>query len=84
NVGLAIGAGGARALSAVVTVLGTAGLGMVAGWLGLGAHDPLITWGSRLLAILVTFLLDAVAIAVLFRVLSGVRAPARALWTGSI
>lgn len=84
NVGLAIGAGGALALSAVVTVLGTAGLGMVAGWLGLGAHDPLITWGSRLLAILVTFLLDAVAIAVLFRVLSGVRAPARALWTGSI
>lgn len=84
NLGLAIGAGGALALSAVVTVLGTAGLGTVAGWLGIPPDDALIAWGSRILAIVVTFTLDAIAIAVLFRALSGVRAPARALRTGSL
>ncbi len=84
NLALAVGAGGALALSAAVTVLGTAGLDMVAGWLGVGTDDPIIAWGSRWLAIAVTFALDAVAIAVLFRVLSGVKAPARALWTGAV
>lgn len=83
NLGLAVAAGGALAASAVVTVLGTAGLGTVASWLGVAPDDPLVTWGSRLLAIVVTFVLDAVAIAVLFHSLSGVRAPARALWAGA-
>ncbi len=84
NVALAIGVGAALIASAAVTMLGTAGLGMVAGWLGLAREDPAIGWGTRLLAILVTFLLDAAVIAVLFRVLSGVRAPAKALWIGSL
>lgn len=84
NLALAIGAGGALAASAVVTVLGTAGLSTVASWLGVASDDPLVTWGSRIFAIVVTFALDAVAIAVLFRTLSGVRAPARALWTGAL
>lgn len=84
NLGLAIAAGGALAASAVVTVLGTAGLGTVASWLSVAPDDPLVVWGSRLLAIVVTFALDAVAIAVLFQALSGVRAPARALWTGAL
>ena len=84
NLALAIGVGGALLVSAVATMLGTAGLGLVAAWFGLGAHDPLISWGSRLLAIVLTFLLDAVAIAMVFRVLSGVKASAKALWTGSL
>ncbi|WP_454114887.1 YihY/virulence factor BrkB family protein [Microbacterium lacticum] len=84
NLALAVGVGGALLASAVATMLGTAGLAMVAGWLGLGAHDPLITWGSRILAIVLTFVLDAVAIAVVFRVLSGVKASAKALWIGSL
>lgn len=84
NLALAIGVGGALAASAVVTVLGTAGLGTVAGWLGVASDDPLVTWGSRGVALLVTFVLDAAAIALLFRVLSGLRVPARALWIGSL
>lgn len=84
NLGLAVAAGGALGLSAVVTVAGTAGLGALAGWLGLTPDDPLIAWGTRWLAIGITFVLDAVAVAALFRVLSGVRAPARALWTGAL
>lgn len=84
NLALAIGAGGALLASAAVTMLGTAGLGIVADWFGAAEDDPTIAWGGRLLAVGVTFALDAIAIAVLFRVLSGVRAPARALWTGSL
>jgi len=84
NLALAIGAGGALLASAAATMLGTAGLGAVAGWLGVGTGDAIVVWGSRWLAIGVTFVLDALAIAVLFRVLSGVKAPARALWTGAL
>lgn len=84
NLALAIAAGGALALSAAATVLGTAGLGVLASWFGVAADEPIIAWGTRWLAILVTFVLDAAAVAVLFRVLSGVRAPARALWTGAL
>ncbi len=84
NVGLAVAVGGALLASAVVTMLGTAGLDTVAQWLGVARDDAAIAWGTRLLAILVTFVLDAAAIAVLFRVLSGVRASATALWTGAL
>lgn len=84
NLALAVGVGGALAASAVVTVLGTAGLDTVAGWLSLPDDSPLITVGSRILAIVVTFALDAAAIAVLFRVLSGITASARSLWLGSL
>lgn len=84
NLALAVGAGGALVASAAATVLGTAGLSLVAGWFDLPADAPAITWGSRSLAIVITFVLDALAVAVLFRVLSGVRPAARSLWTGAL
>ncbi len=82
NLAIAVGAGIALGASAAVTVLGTAGLGNVADWLGLAHDHPLVSLGTRWLAIAVTFALDAVAIAVLFRLLSGVRPSPRALWPG--
>ncbi|MFT4213643.1 MAG: YihY/virulence factor BrkB family protein [Microbacterium sp.] len=84
NLALAIGVGAALVVSAAVTVLGTAGLDAVVGWLGIGRGDAILSWGSRVLAIIVTFALDAVAIAALFRVLSGLRPPASALWRGAL
>lgn len=84
NLALAVGIGGALAASAVVTFLGTAGVGMIVGWLGLPDDHALAVLGSRSVAVLVTFLLDALAIAVLFRVLSGVSARGRALWSGAL
>lgn len=83
NLGLAIAAGGALAASAVVTVLGTAGLGLAAEWFGVSPDEPALAFGGRAVAIVVTFVLDAVAIAVLFRALSGVIAKRRELWTGA-
>lgn len=84
NLALAIGVGGALAASAVITVFGTAGIGAVAGWLGLADDHPLVVFGTTSLALLVTFALDAVAIAVVFRLLSGLRPRARALWPGAL
>lgn len=84
NLALAVGVGGALVASAVLTASGTAGIGLVAAWAGVSADDPLVVWGSTGLAIAVTFVLDAVAIAVLFRTLSGVRATGRVLWSGAL
>jgi membrane protein len=84
NLAIALGAGVALGGSAVITVIGTAGLGSVADVLGLAPDHPLVAFGTRSVAIVVTLALDTVAVAVLFRLLSGVRAPARALWTGAL
>ena len=84
NLLLAIGIGGALAAAAAITVLGTAGVGLVAGWLGLSSESPLVVFSSRAVAIAIVFVLDAVAVAVLFRALSGVQAKARTLWIGAL
>ena len=84
NLGLAIGIGGALAASAALTALGTAGAGLLASWLGLGPDDVLATIGTRAASVIAVFILDTVVIAVLFRVLSGLRPSARSLWTGAL
>ncbi|MCT9821621.1 YihY/virulence factor BrkB family protein [Microbacterium sp. W1N] len=84
NLAIAIGTAVALGASAVITVLGTAGLGIVADWFGLSSDDPLLTFGTRALSILVTFALDAVAIALLFLLLSGVRGAGRAILPGAL
>ncbi|WP_438353225.1 YihY/virulence factor BrkB family protein [Microbacterium sp. CJ88] len=84
NLGIAIGFGGALALSAVVTFLGTAGVGILAGWLGLPADAPIATLGAQAVAVIAVFALDAVALAAVFRVLSGLRPSPRALWSGAL
>lgn len=84
NLALAIGIGAGLGASAAATVLGTAGLDIVADMFGLPHGHPIVSWGGRWIVILVTFVLDAAIIAILFRVLSGVRARARALWSGAL
>ncbi|MDT3343576.1 YihY/virulence factor BrkB family protein [Microbacterium aquilitoris] len=84
NLLLAIVIGVGLAAAAVATVLGTAGVGLVAGFVGVSPENPLTVGVSATVGILVTFLLDTAVVALLFRTLSGVRAPARALWTGAL
>lgn len=84
NLLLAIVIGAGLAAAAVATVLGTAGVGLVAGVIGVSPENPLTVGVSAAVGILVTFLLDTAVVALLFRTLSGVRAPARALWTGAL
>jgi membrane protein len=84
NLGLAVGFGGALALSAAVTFLGTAGVGALAEWLGLPADAPVAVLGTQAVAVIAVFALDAVAIAAIFRVLSGLKPSVRALWSGAL
>ena len=84
NLGLAVGIGGALVVAAGVTFLGTAGVGILGDLLGVGDSSPLVQFGGWLVALVVVFALDAVVVAVLFRVLAGVRAPRRALWGGAL
>lgn len=84
NLGLAVGAGLLLAASAAATVLGTAGLGVVADGLGVAHDHALVAVGARALAVAVTFAMDAVVVAALFRVLSGLRVTPGALWSGAV
>ncbi len=84
NLAVAVGVGVALAVAAGVTFFGTALVDVVGGWLGVPPDHPLSSWGTWLLSVVVVFVLDAVVIAVVFRVLSGVRASGRALWTGAL
>lgn len=84
NLVLAIVIGAGLAAAAVATVLGTAGVGLVADVVGVSPDEPVTVAVSAAVGILVTFVLDTVVVALLFRALSGIRPPARALWTGAL
>jgi membrane protein len=83
NLIIAIGIGAAFAASAVITFFANAGIGAFSNWLGLSENDPAAVIGTRAVSLVVVFILDAAAIAVLFRTLSGVKASLRALVPGA-
>ena len=83
NLLVAIAFGGLLALAAVLSALSSFGVEMVGSWIGIsatGATEIL----TRVVGIAVVFVIDTVAIAIIFRLLSGVKAPARALWAGAV
>lgn len=83
NLGIAIGFGLLLGVAAVVTFAGTSALGAVFDWFGIGERSPLADVGTRAVTILVTFVIDTVAVAGLFRLLSGLKPSARTLWVGA-
>ncbi|TDN93224.1 YihY/virulence factor BrkB family protein [Microbacterium sp. BK668] len=84
NLLLAIGIGAAFAAAAAVSFVGTAGVNVILGWFGVSENDVLGEIAARVVSIVVVFVLDAVAIAVLFLALSGVKPSARSLWSGAV
>lgn len=84
NLLLALLIGGVFVGAAGVTFAGELVVRQVATWVGLPEDSPLVFWTVRLLSLLVVLALNAVVIASAFRILSGVRATARALWTGAL
>jgi len=83
NLIIALGIGAAFAASAVITFYANAGIGALSAWLGRSHDDPLSVIGTRAVSLILVFVLDAAAIAVLFRTLSGVRPSLRALLPGA-
>lgn len=84
NLAIAIGFGALLGAAAVVTFAGTAALGAVFDWIGVADRSPLADIGTRSVTILVTFAIDTVAVAGLFRLLSGLKPSARSLWVGAV
>ncbi|MET0782991.1 MAG: YihY/virulence factor BrkB family protein [Leifsonia flava] len=81
NLGLAIGFGAALLAAAAVTYFSTAALDSVFSWAG---SSWLLDASSRGVSILVIFAIDTLVVAVMFRLLSGLRPDARSLWTGAV
>lgn len=81
---LAIGFGAMLVAAAAVTLLSTTALGTVFGWLGISSHDWLVDLSTRSVSIVVIFVIDTLVIAVMFRLLSGMRPSARSLWSGAM
>ncbi|GAA2462551.1 YihY/virulence factor BrkB family protein [Agromyces soli] len=84
NLAIAVGFGVALGAGAVVTMAGTAAIGSVLDWLGVPARSGLADFGVQALSILVVLAIDTVAVAALFRLLSGLRPRRRSLWTGAL
>lgn len=84
DLALALGFGLALAAAAAVTFFSTTALGVVFGWLGVGSGDPVASVATRVLSILVIFAIDTLAVAVMVRLLSGLKPSARSLWTGAL
>ncbi len=84
NLLIAIGIGAAFLAAAAITFFANAGIGILSDWLGTSGEGPLTVIGTRAVSILVVFILDAAAIAVLFRTLSGVKPSVRALLPGAL
>lgn len=75
--------GGLLLAAALTTFLGSAFVTLVLDWLGL-AETGLTEGVTRVIAALVTLALDTVGVAIMFWMLSGVRASARAVWRGAL
>jgi membrane protein len=84
NLALAIGIGLALGASAVITYLATFGVSILTDLFGRPTDGPIASVLTGVIGVIVVFILDAAAIAVLFVVLAGIRPPARALWSGAI
>jgi membrane protein len=83
NLLLAIAIGGLLVVSAAATFLSTASIGTVTGWLGLPEDSGLVQVVTWLVSVVIVFVLDTVVIVLMFSSLSGVKAPAKALWSGA-
>ncbi|WP_416446853.1 YihY/virulence factor BrkB family protein [Leucobacter sp. HNU] len=83
NLLVGVAFGGLLIVAAVLGVAASSGVETVSGWLGWSARSIGAVFAARALGILIVFAIDLAAIALAFRLLSGVRAPARALWTGA-
>lgn len=83
NLLVAISFGALLALAAGLGAIGTGGITVIAEWLGISFSSGFLTVLSQAVSILIVFIIDALAIALVFRLLSGIHAPAKALWGGA-
>lgn len=83
NLLVAITFGGLLALAAALSAMSSLGVEMLGSWIGISATGVTEVL-TRTVGIAIVLVIDTVAIAIIFQLLSGVKAPARALWSGAI
>ncbi|MFT4210723.1 MAG: YihY/virulence factor BrkB family protein [Microbacterium sp.] len=83
NLLLALVVGGLLVASAVATFVGAASITTLTGWLGLSSDSPVAQISTRVVGVLIVLVLDTLAVLISFVLLSGVKAPRRALWAGA-
>ena len=82
--GLMLGFGVALIVSSVLSVLSTQALDATLHWIGLHNNSVVSTVLGRITGLLLMLILDTVVLAMLYRVLSGLRIPFRRLIVGSL
>lgn len=83
NLLVAIAFGGLLGLAAALTAFSSMGIELIASWVGV-TDGALLDIATRVIGIVVVFAIDTLAIALVFRLLSGVKPPAKALWSGAM
>lgn len=81
---VALAFGGLLLTGAAASLLTSSGRSLLAGWLRITEDTAALEWGTRLVGIVIVVVINTVAIAVAFRLLSGARPEARSLWAGSV
>lgn len=84
DLGLALGFGAAMLASAVLSVLSTSALGAVFDAFNVNERSLPAVIAARALGLLLVLLVDAIVLALFFRVVSGIRIPIRMLAQGTI
>ncbi|MEO6117092.1 MAG: YihY/virulence factor BrkB family protein [Pseudolysinimonas sp.] len=84
DVALGFVLGIALLLSAVLSVASTSATSFVLGLIGITSHSMVSTVASRVVTVVVMFVLDTFVLATLYRVLASVRIPRRRLWAGAL
>ena len=84
NLLVGVGFGGLLVVAAAASFFTSSGIGTVLGWIGISEQSGIAQLLTKSLAILIVFAVDTLAIVLVFRMLSGVRAPAKALWVGAV
>lgn len=82
--GLMIGFGITLIVSAALSVLSTQALGFALSWFGKSGDSAAATLVGRLIGLFLMLLLDTTVLAVMYRVLSGLKIPLRRLLVGSV
>ncbi len=84
NLLVGIAFGGLLVIAAVLSVVSSVGIDAIASLFGIRMDAMTSSWLTGIVGTIVVFAIDTAAIALLFRLLSGVRPSARALWTGAM
>jgi membrane protein len=84
DLGLAVGFGAAVIASAALSVASTSALGAVFDWLTIDERSLPAVIAARAVGLLIVLVVDAIVLALFFRVVSGIRIPVRMLAQGTI